>query len=172
AGAATDGADFRAGGRSMTGNIDALASALAARFGEERIGRGVALAPLTTFKAGGPAEILLETRTGQEIVHALALARAHGVPVRMLGGGSNLLVADDGVRGLVLRPRGGEVTPIGDHLVRADAAVTINALVRWTINRGYAGLEAFAGTPGTVGGGIYGNVHWKATNIGDLVDSV
>ena len=56
--------------------------------------------------------------------------------------------------------------------MRADAAVTINGLVRWTINRGYAGLEAWAGTPGTVGGAIYGNAHWKSTNIGDLVESV
>ena len=64
------------------------------------------------------------------------------------------------------------MAPIGDELVRADAAVTINGLVRWTINRGYAGLEAWAGTPGTVGGAIYGNAHWKSTNIGDLVESV
>ena len=54
----------------------------------------------------------------------------------------------------------------------ADAAITINGLVRWTINRGYAGLEAWAGTPGTVGGAIYGNAHWKKINIGDLVESV
>ena len=44
--------------------------------------------------------------------------------------------------------------------------------MRWTINRGYAGLEAWAGTPGTVGGAIFGNAHWKSTNIGDLVESV
>jgi UDP-N-acetylmuramate dehydrogenase len=61
---------------------------------------------------------------------------------------------------------------VGDRLVRADAAVTINGLVRWTINRGYAGLEAWAGTPGTVGGAVFGNAHWKSTNIGDLIDSV
>jgi UDP-N-acetylmuramate dehydrogenase len=90
----------------------------------------------------------------------------------MLGGGSNVLIADRGIRGLVIRTKGGEVTPIGDRLIRADAAVTINGLVRWTINRGYAGLEAWAGTPGTVGGAIFGNAHWKKINIGDLVESV
>jgi UDP-N-acetylmuramate dehydrogenase len=90
----------------------------------------------------------------------------------MLGGGSNVLISDRGVRGLVIRAKGGEVSPIDDRLIRADAAVTINGLVRWTINRGYAGLEAWAGTPGTVGGAIYGNAHWKSTNIGDLVESV
>ena len=56
--------------------------------------------------------------------------------------------------------------------VRADAAVTINGLVRWTINRGVAGLEAWAGTPGTVGGAIYGNAHFQGRNIGELVDQV
>ena len=52
------------------------------------------------------------------------------------------------------------------------AAITINGLVRWTINRGLAGLEAWAGTPGTVGGAIYGNAHWKQVNVGELVESV
>lgn len=61
---------------------------------------------------------------------------------------------------------------IGDRLVRADAPVTINGLVRWTINRGLAGLEAWAGTPGTVGGVIFGNAHWRQVNIGDVVESV
>ncbi|MEZ5284019.1 MAG: FAD-binding protein [Vicinamibacterales bacterium] len=102
----------------------------------------------------------------------MRLARRHGVPLRVLGGGSNVLVSDQGLRGLVVRPRGGEIRPIGDALVRADAAATINGLVRWTINRGLAGLEAWAGTPGTVGGAIYGNAHWKHTDIGDLVESV
>jgi UDP-N-acetylmuramate dehydrogenase len=144
---------------------------LAQRFGE-RLRRDVPLAPMTTFKVGGPAELYLETTTEAELVDALAMARAAGVKVTMLGGGSNVLIADGGIRGLVIRPKGGVVTPIGDRLVRADAAVTINGLVRWTINRGYAGLEAWAGTPGTVGGAIYGNAHWKSTNIGDLVESV
>lgn len=149
-----------------------LAAALEQRFGAERVRRNVPLAPMTTFKTGGPADLLLETRNSDELVAAIQMAATAGVKVTILGGGSNALVADAGVRGLVLRPRGGEVTPIGERLVRADAAVTINGLVRWTINRGYAGLEAWAGTPGTVGGAIYGNAHWKSTNIGDLVESV
>ena len=80
-----------------------------------------------------------------------ALAHAAGVPVTMLGGGSNVLVSDAGVRGLVIRPRGGAIARLDPSRVRADAAVTINGLVRWTIMHGAAGLEAWAGTPGTVG---------------------
>ena len=149
-----------------------LATALERVFGAERVKRRVPLAPMTTFKVGGPADLLIETRSGDEIARAVKLAHDAGVPVTMLGGGSNVLIADAGVRGLVIRAKGGDVTPIGDTLVRADAAVTINGLVRWTINRGFAGLEAWAGTPGTVGGAVYGNAHWKKTNIGDLIESV
>jgi UDP-N-acetylmuramate dehydrogenase len=152
--------------------VNETPSALAQRFGD-RLRSGVSLAPMTTFKVGGPAEWFLETTTQDELVEALKLAHAAGVKVAMLGGGSNVLVADRGIRGLVIRPKGGAVAAIADdRLVRADAAITINGLVRWTINRAYAGLEAWAGTPGTVGGAIYGNAHWKSTNIGDLVESV
>lgn len=153
-------------------SLRTAAAALDAAFGADRVKRNVPLAPMTTFKVGGPADLLLETQNSDEIARAVKLAYEAGVKVTMLGGGSNVLIADAGIRGLVIRTRGGEVTPIGDTLVRADAAVTINGLVRWTINRGYAGLEAWAGTPGTVGGAIYGNAHWKKTDIGDLVESV
>ena len=149
-----------------------LAARLAATFGEARVRRDVPLAPMTTFKVGGPAEWFVETQTEAEMIAAIKAAHECGTKITILGGGSNVLIADRGVRGLVIRPRGGSVSAVGDRLVRADAAVTINGLVRWTINRGYAGLEAWAGTPGTVGGAIYGNAHWKGTNIGDLVDSV
>lgn len=145
---------------------------MVAAFGAERIKVDAPLAPLTTFKVGGPADVLFEPVNSDEVLRALGVARAAGQPVTMLGGGSNVLVSDRGVRGLVIRPRGGAVNAVGDRLVRADAAVTINGLVRWTINRGYAGLEAWAGTPGTVGGAIYGNAHWQKINIGDLVESV
>jgi len=83
-----------------------------------------------------------------------------------------VLVSDSGVRGLVIRPRGGEIAQVDAGHVRADAAVTINGLVRWTINHGCAGLEAWAGTPGTVGGGIFGNAHFGGRLIGDLVTEV
>src|SRR5947207_13263078 len=90
----------------------------------------------------------------------------------MLGGASNVLIGDSGLRGLVIRPRGGQVEPMGRDRIRVDAPMTINGLVRWTINHGVAGLEAWAGTPGTVGGAIFGNAHFGGRLIGDLIDSV
>ena len=142
---------------------------LAARFGSGRIHRDAPLAPLTTFRVGGPADWLLETRSSAEIVSAIQIAADAQVPVTILGGGSNVLVSDMGIRGLVIRPRGGAAERIDPHRVRADAALTINGLVRWLITHGCAGLEAWAGTPGTVGGAIFGNAHFGGKLIGDLV---
>jgi len=146
--------------------------ALRAVFGTVRVGRNVPLAPFTTFRVGGPADWFIETRTSEEILGALSEAHRFKVPVTMLGGGSNVLVADAGVRGLVVRPRGGAIARIGDRFVRADAAVTINGLVRWAVLHGAAGLEAWAGTPGTVGGAIFGNAHFAGRSIGERVESV
>lgn len=147
----------------------AFAQLLRDEFGSARVHEDVPLAPFTTFKVGGPADMLLETRASDEIVRALELARAHGVAVTMLGGGSNVLVSDAGVRGLLVRPRGGAIHELDEHHVRADAAVTINGLVRWTILHGLGGLEAWAGTPGTVGGAIHGNAHFDGRLIGELI---
>ena len=141
-------------------------------FGDGRLASEAPLAPLTTFKVGGPAEWLLETRSSEEITKALSIAHANGVRVTLLGGGSNVLVGDRGVRGLVIRPRGGHIEQLDADHVRADAATTINGLVRWTVQRGIAGLEAWAGTPGTVGGAIFGNAHFGGRLIGELVESV
>ena len=145
--------------------------ALRQAFGD-RVQPGELLAPLTTFKVGGPADVLVSLDRADELKRAVMLARDHGVPVTVIGGGSNLLVADHGIRGLVIRIRGGELRQIDPGRIRADAGVTINGLVRWTIAHGRAGLEAWAGTPGTVGGAIYGNAHFQGRNISDLVDAV
>jgi UDP-N-acetylmuramate dehydrogenase len=146
--------------------------ALVDEFGADRVLRQAPLAPLTTFRVGGPADWLLDARSSEEVVAALTLAHQAGVPVTMLGGGSNVLVGDAGVRGLVIRTRGGQVERVDAGRVRADAAVTINGLVRWTIMHGCAGLEAWAGTPGTVGGAIFGNAHFSGRLISEYVIAV
>lgn len=141
-------------------------------FGPARVFAQQPLAPMTTFRVGGPAEFLVETRSSDEIVTALGLARSHGIAVSLLGGGSNVLVGDGGVRGLVIRPRGGAIFEIDEQHVRADAAVTINGLVRWTVLHGLAGVEAWAGTPGTVGGAVHGNAHFTGRLISEHVTEV
>jgi UDP-N-acetylmuramate dehydrogenase len=155
--------------------------ALVAALGRDRVIAHAPLAPLTTFRVGGPADWLVEVHSASELQRVIEIARAESLPLTMLGGGSNVLVSDAGVRGLVVRFRGGTIDLHGGEppspsgatvLVRADGGVTMNGLVRWTINRGLAGLEAWAGTPGTVGGAIHGNAHFGGCLIGDLVESV
>jgi len=150
---------------------DEFAARAGRRLGE-RLGRDVPLAPLTTLKVGGSADWLAEVQSAAELTELLAVARETAMPVTLLGGGSNVVVSDAGVRGLVVRLRLAGVTQEGSDSVRAEAGLTINGLVRWTVSRGLAGLEEWAGTPGTVGGAIHGNAHWARRNVGDLVTRV
>jgi UDP-N-acetylmuramate dehydrogenase len=129
----------------------------------------VALAPLTTFGIGGPADILIEA-SGSDLAGAVcARLRSEGTPITFLGGGSNVLVSDLGVRGAVLRFHGGQITRHAPDSVRVDAGVTVNGLVRWCIGHGLGGFEAWAGTPGTLGGAVYGNAHFQGRLMSEVV---
>src|SRR5262245_38790689 len=103
-----------------------FATDLAALFGAERVESGASLARHTTFKVGGPADWLVETRNPEEIVSAIRLAHCANVPITLLGGGSNVLIGDRGIRGLVIRPRGAVIEFAGEGRVRADAGATVN----------------------------------------------
>jgi UDP-N-acetylmuramate dehydrogenase len=149
-----------------------LRAALATRLGEERVRAGAPLAPLTTFRVGGPADLLAEVRSAEEALAALRLAREAGVPLTWLGGGSNVLVGDGGVRGLVVRWHGGRVETAAPGRVRAEAGVTVNGLVRYTIGHGLAGLAEWAGTPGTVGGAVHGNAHFQGRLVSNVIAAV
>lgn len=146
--------------------------ALVAIAGAAHVRAGAPLATLTTFRVGGPADVLVDVASAEGLAGVLAAARAAGVPVTVLGGGSNVLIADAGIRGVVVRPRLMDLAQPQPGVVRVGAGVTINGLVRWTIGRGLASLEAWAGTPGTVGGAIYGNAHYGGRDIGQLVTRV
>lgn len=154
--------------RSTTSLTDQLARIV----GSARVSAGTSLAPLTTFKVGGPADWLVTTESADEVRGVVRAASDAGVPITVLGGGSNVLVADAGVRGVVIRIKGGSVHAVDDASVRADAGVTINGLVRWTIGRGLKGIEAWAGTPGTVGGAVRGNAHFRGRLISELIVQV
>lgn len=148
-----------------------VGAALSAAFGA-RARRGVPLAPLTTFRVGGPADWLVEVHGADELRRLAAIVGDARTTLTVLGGGSNVLVADDGVRGVVVRIHGGQVCRLDDARVRADAGVTINGLVRWTIGHGLGGVEMWAGTPGTVGGAVFGNAHFQGRLISERITGV
>lgn len=137
--------------------------------GRDRVHPHFDLAAATTFRLGGPADWLVEIRSVEELLAMLAAARDASVPVTVIGGGSNVLVSDRGVPGVVIRLKLTAIMQPGPDRVRAEAGVSVNGLVRWTVAHGLAGLEAWAGTPGTVGGAVFGNAHYAGANIGDLV---
>ncbi len=131
------------------------------------------LAPCTTWRIGGPADLLAQPADRSDLLRAVAWAEREGVPWRILGNGSNLLVRDEGVRGLVIRLRRviDTVTFQGSR-VAAGAGASFPALANQAAERGLAGLEFAAGIPGTVGGAVLMNAGWHAFETGNLVVEV
>lgn len=132
---------------------------------ERRLGgpleRAVPLAPYTTFRIGGPADLLYRARTPDELARAILTARELGVPHFLLGKGANILVGDGGFRGLVIRSEVGGIEFLDERRVRAGAGVeTYHALIQATVERGLAGLHHYVGIPSTVGGAIWQNLHF------------
>jgi UDP-N-acetylmuramate dehydrogenase len=120
----------------------------------------VPLAGLTTLRLGGPARRLLVAVTEDEVVEAVRAADAGAEPLLVLGGGSNLVVADEGFDGTVLQvaTRGVAVAPLAEHALQVEAGVDWDHVVRLTVEEGYAGLEALSGIPGRVGAAPIQNV--------------
>ncbi|HEU5394560.1 MAG TPA: UDP-N-acetylmuramate dehydrogenase, partial [Candidatus Methylomirabilis sp.] len=127
----------------------------------------------TSYRIGGPADVMVCPRTVEATQAALRIAREHGAPVFILGGGSNLLVRDGGLRGLVLNLFGTlqEMRAEGEA-VTAGSGAKVTALVNFCARRGLAGLEPMAGVPGTVGGAVKGNAGAFGVTISDHLASV
>jgi len=122
--------------------------------------RSVVLAQHTSLRVGGPAEYFVLARTADELAEALRFARAKDVTARVIGGGSNLLVADAGVDGLVVKVVSSSIRVEerpGQAVLVADAGVTIANVARRLAKEGWGGLEWAANVPGTVGGAAVNN---------------
>jgi UDP-N-acetylmuramate dehydrogenase len=128
--------------------------------GAARLRLGEPLAQYTTFRIGGPADVLYDATSAEELASAVTTARAAGVPFFVLGLGANILVGDLGVRGLVIRNLAREVKDLGNGRVRAESGVIIGDLIRLTVGAGYSGLEHYVGIPSTVGGAVWQNLHF------------
>lgn len=137
--------------------------ALAADLDTTRVRFGQPLAPYTTFKIGGPADLFYETDTAEDLATAVLAARGHGVPYFLLGLGANVLVADKGYRGLVIRntARHREFRESGGECyLWTESGATIKELIQEAVPRGWSGLEHYVGIPSTVGGAIWQNLHF------------
>jgi len=136
-------------------------AALRERLGAARIERDVVLAPLTTFRIGGPADLFYRARTAEELAAAVLAARELEIPYFVLGTGANILVGDKGFRGLVIRNETDGIDFVDERRVRAASGVRIyHDLIDATVARGLGGLHHFVGIPSTVGGAIWQNLHF------------
>ena len=147
--------------RQRYADTEAQVHALSAALDPARIERAVPLAPYTTFRIGGPADLLYRARTPDELAQAVNAARETGVPYFLMGLGANILVADSGYRGLVIRSEVDGIEFLDGARVRAGAGVqTYMTLINETVSRGLGGLHHYVGIPSTVGGAVWQNLHF------------
>lgn len=136
--------------------------ALAARRLEaSRLQRDVPLAPYTTFRIGGPADLLYDATTADDLANAVETCREAGVPHFVLGLGANILIGDKGFRGVVIRNRS-QSFRFDRTSVRAESGAVMQDLILESVRQGLSGLEHYVGIPSTVGGAVWQNLHFLA----------
>jgi len=129
------------------------------------------LSEYTRFAIGGPADLLVDATTEAALIAALAAIRDAKVPLEVIGDGTNLIVADDGYRGAIVRYRASGIAIDGTR-VRVEAGTPLQALVDATIEHGLAGVHTMTGIPGSVGAAIYGNAGAYGRSISQSVIEV
>jgi len=151
----------------MTGRAPTIEEAL-----RHRLGDGLLVAePMerhTTFRIGGPADYFYAARSPEHLVAALGAGHDLGLPIFLVGGGSNLLVSDQGLRGLVIRNACADVEFDG-IMAHADCGADFLELILACRDRGLAGIEFAAGIPGSLGGALYGNAGCYGQDLGSFV---
>lgn len=127
---------------------------------------------LTSWRVGGPADLLVRPLDIEDVHTLFSFIRQYRVPWCVLGGGSNLLVADTGVRGLVIQLTDmNTIAPTGECQLTVGAGCRLSHLVNEAVRLGYAGFESLAGIPGTVGGAVTGNAGALGQQISDCLQS-
>lgn len=132
------------------------------------------LAPLTWMNLGGPAQFFLEPRDQAELQKVVTCCHENGIPIFVLGSGSNLLVRDEGVRGAVIRLANASFaeSTVDGTTLRSGAGALLSQTISVSVRDGLAGLEVLAGIPGTVGGAIRGNAGGRSGEIAETCRSV
>ena len=135
---------------------------------EKEIRKNVPLSGYTTFKIGGMADFFIDVTSLERFREALRYAREASLPFLVLGGGSNVLFSDRGIRGLVIR-NGCTGCSFNGSLVSAESGLSLDTLIRESAERGLGGIEFLAGIPGTLGGALYGNAGAYGKSISDVL---
>lgn len=147
-----------------------------ARFFGPEIQEEVPLGPLTTIGVGGKAEFYFEPYRIEDLVFVKQLECKSGLPLHIIGGGSNLIIDDKGLKGIVVSTvllKGIEISRQGVQIqIIADTGVQLKRLVGLSLEEGFTGIEFAVGIPGTLGGAVFGNAGVRDNAISDLVSWV
>jgi len=130
------------------------------RINGARLKRDEPLAPYTTFRIGGPADLFYDATSADDLANAISAARQATMPFFVLGLGANILVGDGGFRGLVIRNAARHVRFAEDGRVWCESGVIMRELIAESVRRGLSGLEHYVGIPSTVGGAVWQNLHF------------
>src|SRR5437016_4404236 len=136
---------------------------LAMRLDANRLRRNEPLAPYTTFRIGGPADLLYDATSADDLANSVLAAREFRVPYFVLGLGANILVGDKGFRGLVIRNAARHFA-FREHdstcTLWTESGAVVKDLILESVRRGWSGLEHYVGIPSTVGGAVWQNLHF------------
>lgn len=137
------------------------------------IQQNIPLAPYTTVKIGGPADFFVHTQNTQEFLEALEYGQKNNLSIIIIGNGSNILISDSGIRGLVIKNDSEEITLISENKIKVSSGTQLSQTINFSLNNNLLGLEEFAYIPSTIGGAIAGNIHGDDKNhFSQFIDSV
>jgi len=128
------------------------------------------LAAYTTVKIGGPADIFIHTQSSNEFLDILKYTSNQQLTV--LGNGSNVLISDSGIRGIIIKNSSQEIKILSDNKIKVSSGTQLPYLIKFTLDHNLLGLEEFAYIPSTVGGAVAGNIHGVCGHFSDYIESI
>ncbi len=139
---------------------------------EQKIQENIDLFPYTSIKIGGPAAYLAHPKTFDQLIELLSWASERTIPVKIIGGGSNILISEHGIKALVIDTKGLKDIHIRGTLLTAYCGNTLEDVITTATEYSMAGLETFSGLPGTIGGAVHGNIGCFGHDIAEFIEWV
>lgn len=132
----------------------------------------VMLSTMTSFGIGGPADLLVRARNEVELAKCLRIISQEGIPIFVIGRGTNILASDEGFKGAILKIENIEISEVGRGRFRFGAGIALDAVVEYTANKGFADAMEFAGIPGSFGGAIAMNAGAWEKSTSNVLDNI
>ena len=152
-------------------DIQKIYSDLKSKFPELEIYQNHPLAPYTTIKIGGPADIFIHVKSSQDLKNILSFCK--DIPITLLGNGSNVLISDSGIRGITIKNTSNEIELISNNQVKIASGTPLISAIKFLAQNQLSGLEEFSYIPASIGGAIYSNIHgFDKNNFNQFLESI